>query len=99
VYSLEFDPRALDDWHKLQKETRERFKKMLAKRIENPRVPSCLVSGPHKDVYRLKLSSAGMRLIYQVEEVQKVIFIIHVGKREDSAAYTEYIKRLKSSRR
>ena len=43
-YSIEFEPDALKDWYKLQAAPRERFKKMLAKRLENPRVPSAQVS-------------------------------------------------------
>lgn len=60
---------------------------MLAKRIENPRVTSSLVSGFDGNVYRLKLSSEGLRLIYVVLEVDRVIYVVAVGKREDLVVY------------
>jgi mRNA interferase RelE/StbE len=88
-YSIEFEPESLKDWYKLQSTPRERFKKMLAKRIENPRITSSLVSGYDGNVYRLKLSSEGLRLIYLVLDEDQVIYVIAVGKREDLAAYRQ----------
>lgn len=86
-YSIEFETNALKDWRKLQPLPRERFKKMLAKRLENPRIASSIVSGYDGNVYRLKLSSEGLRLIYVVLDSENVIYVIAVGKREDLAAY------------
>ena len=86
-YSLEFEPAALKDWNKLQVAPRERFKKMLAKRLENPRVPNSQVSGFDGNVYRLKLSSDGLRLVYVVIDAEKVIYVVAVGKREDLEVY------------
>lgn len=60
---------------------------MLAKRIENPRVTSSLVSGFDGNVYRLKLSSEGLRLIYVVLEEEHVIYVVAVGKRQDLVVY------------
>ena len=39
TYELGFLDLALDEWRKLDANTRERFKKKLAERIANPRVP------------------------------------------------------------
>ncbi len=86
-FSIEFEPDALKDWYKLQTAPRERFKRMLAKRLDNPRVPSSLVSGFDGNVYRLKLSSEGLRLIYVVIEQEQVIYVVAVGKREDLVVY------------
>ena len=86
-FSIEFEPDALKDWSNLQTAPRERFKRMLAKRIENPRVTSSLVSGFDGNVYRLKLSSEGLRLIYVVLEEEHVIYVVAVGKREDLLVY------------
>jgi mRNA interferase RelE/StbE len=93
-YSLEFSPDAFAEWNKLQKPSRERFKKMLAKRIENPRIPSALVSGYDGNVYRLKLARDGLRLIYVVLDDERVIYVVTVGKREDSAVYRRMRKLL-----
>jgi mRNA interferase RelE/StbE len=86
-YSIEFEPDALKDWFKLQSSSRERFKKMLAKRLENPRVISSLVSGYDGNVYRLKLSSDGLRLIYVVFDTEKVVYVVAVGQRQDLLVY------------
>ncbi len=94
TYSIEFEPDALKDWYKLQVTPRERFKKMLAKRLENPRVSSDQVSGFDGNVYRLKLSSEGLRLVYVVLADESVIYVVAVGKREDLAAYRKAKKKL-----
>ena len=86
-YSIEFEPDALSDWYKLQPASRDRFKKMLAKRLENPVITSSRLSGFDGNVYRLKLSSDGLRLIYVVIAAEEVIYVVSVGKREDLAAY------------
>lgn len=93
-YSIEFEPEALKEWFKLQAATRERFKKMLAKRLENPRIQSAIVSGFDGNVYRLKLSSDGLRLIYVVIDEEKVIYVVAVGKREDLLVYRDAKDRL-----
>lgn len=60
---------------------------MLAKRLENPRVISSLVSGYDGNVYRLKLSSDGLRLIYVVFDTEKVVYVVAVGQRQDLLVY------------
>lgn len=40
TYELEFDPRALKEWEKLDISMREQFKKKLKKILENPRIES-----------------------------------------------------------
>jgi len=37
-YSLEFHPKALKEWHKLNPSVKEQFKKKLKERLENPKV-------------------------------------------------------------
>ena len=60
---------------------------MLAKRMDNPRVRNSQVSGFDGNVYRLKLSSDGLRLVYVVIDDEQVIYVVAVGKREDLEAY------------
>lgn len=38
TYSLEFDQRALKEWHKLGDTIRQQFKKKLAEILESPRI-------------------------------------------------------------
>jgi mRNA interferase RelE/StbE len=93
TYSLEFKESALKEWRKLDSSLREQFKKKLAERIENPRIESSKLSGM-PDCYKIKLKSAGYRLVYQVEEARLVVIVIAVGKREDSVVYRSAVDRL-----
>ena len=46
-----------------------------------------------KDRYKIKLKSAGYRLVYQVFDTEIVVLVIAVGKREGSAVYEAAAKR------
>ena len=85
-YELNFHPDALDEWRRLDKSVREQFKKKLAERLENPRVPGSQLSGA-KDRFKIKLRNAGFRLVYEVRDQQLVVLVVAVGKRERNAVY------------
>ena len=86
TYKLKFEKRAWKEWEKLGHPVKEQFKKKLAERLENPRVPSAKLSG-HADRYKIKLRSAGYRLVYQVLDDEVVVSVIAIGKRENSDVY------------
>ncbi|MET3612292.1 mRNA interferase RelE/StbE [Rhizobium aquaticum] len=86
TYELGFVEAALKEWNKLDSNTREQFKKKLAERCINPRVPSAQLSGS-RDRYKIKLRSAGYRLVYEVRDEQLIIVVIAVGKRDRSEVY------------
>lgn len=86
TYKLKFEKRAWKEWEKLGHPVKEQFKKKLAERLENPRVPSAKLSG-HADRYKIKLRSAGYRLVYQVFDDEVVVSVIAIGKRENSDVY------------
>ena len=44
-YKLRFHELALQEWHKPDSVPREQFKKKLAERLEEPRIPSAALSG------------------------------------------------------
>ncbi|MEZ1317406.1 type II toxin-antitoxin system RelE/ParE family toxin [Pseudomonas fluorescens] len=88
TYSLEFDRRALKEWNKLGDTVRQQFKKKLAEIIENPRIEANRLR-QLPDCYKLKLRSAGYRLIYQVLDQEVVVFVIAIGKREREAAHQD----------
>ncbi|QSX32496.1 type II toxin-antitoxin system RelE/ParE family toxin [Shewanella avicenniae] len=87
TYKLKFDKRALKEWEKLGYPVKTQFKKKLEERLENPRVPSAKLSG-HADRYKIKLRSAGYRLVYQVFDEEIVVTVIAIGKRENSDVYS-----------
>ena len=91
-YELSFHPDALDEWRKLDKSVREQFKKRLAERLENPRVPGSQLSGA-TDRFKIKLRNAGFRLVYEVRDQQFVVPVVAVGKRERNAVYKSASRR------
>ena len=93
-YELEFMPKALKEWQKLDSNTKEQFKKKLARRLENPKVPKDKLRD-FDNVYKIKLKSLGYRLAYEVIDERLVVLVLVVGKRENNAVYDELAKRFK----
>jgi addiction module toxin, RelE/StbE family len=93
TYELEFDPRALKEWHRLGETVKAQFKKKLADVLLEPRIESARLQGM-PDCYKIKLKSQGYRLVYQVRNDVVTVFVIAIGKREKSAVYRDANKRL-----
>ena len=93
TYDLEFDPRAFKEWHELTSSIKEQFKKKLAEILSNPRVEANKLRNL-KDCYKIKLRSAGYRLVYQVQDKKLVVYVIVIGKRERSSVYSQAKKRV-----
>lgn len=93
TYELEFDPRALKEWHKLGATVREQFKKKLAEVLKQPRVEANRLR-ELPDCYKIKLRQAGYRLIYQVRDEKVSILVLAIGKRNKSEAYKDAWKRV-----
>ncbi len=91
-FKLGFLQDALKEWRRLDNGTREQFKDKLLERLENPRVPASRLSG-HQDRYKIKLRSAGYRLVYEVRDTELIVVIVAVGKRERNAVYLAAAKR------
>ena len=85
-FKLRFHELALAEWRKLDESIRKPLKKKLAERLENPRVPSASLSGL-KDCYKIKLASAGYRMVYRVDDDVVYVTVISVGKREKNRVY------------
>ncbi len=86
TYRLQFLPAAKAEWDHLDGSIRQQFAKVLLRRLDNPRVPAAaLTSMP--DCYKIKLRSAGLRLVYRVNDDALVLLTIAVGKRDKSAVY------------
>ena len=93
-YELEFRQSALKEWKKLGAPIRAQFKKKLAERLECPRVAHDQLHG-YGNVYKIKLRSAGFRLVYEVHDDRVVVVVVAVGKRERSKVYRAAAERLK----
>ena len=86
IYELNFHPDALAEWRKLDATVSEQFKKKLVERLQHPHVPAARLSG-QKNRYKIKLRSAGYRLVYEVRDAVLVVIVVAVGRRERNAVY------------
>lgn len=92
IYELDFLTAAKKEWDGLDPAIRGQFKKKLEKLRYDPRVPAGKLRG-HPDRYKIKLRSAGFRLVYEVQDAVLVILVIGVGKREGEAVYRAAARR------
>jgi len=92
LYRLAFNPLALKEWKKLKGPVKEQFIRKLAERLRHPHVPAARLHGA-VNRYKIKLASAGYRLVYEVFDDKVVVLVIAVGKREQGDVYTAAHKR------
>ena len=85
-YNLDFKPKALKEWHKLDATIKVQFKKKLKERIINPKILKDKLSG-YDNVYKIKLRNSGFRLAYEVQDKEIIILVLSVGKRENNSIY------------
>jgi len=85
-FELEFLEEALGEWKRLDGSVRDQFKKKLAERLNEPRIPSAKLFG-HPDRYKIKLRTVGYRLVYEVHDARVVVLVVAVGKRDRNAIY------------
>ena len=86
TYRLTFKADAHKEWKKLGASIRAQFGKKLKERLRNPRVQSSKLRDL-PDCYKIKLASAGYRLVYQVYDDRVVVVVIAIGKRERGGVY------------
>lgn len=85
-YELEFLEEALAEWKRLDGSIKEQFRKKLAERLIEPRIPTAKLSG-HPNRYKIKLRSIGYRLVYEVHDAHLVVLVVAIGKRDRNAVY------------
>jgi mRNA interferase RelE/StbE len=93
TFRLVFKQDAQKEWRKLDSTIREQFKKKLKQRLASPRVESARLNGM-KDCYKIKLRSAGYRLVYEVRDQEVIVSVVAVGKRARNEVYKIAIKRI-----
>lgn len=94
TYELDFLEEALKEWKKLNSTVRDQFARKLAERLTRPHVPPARLSGM-RDCYKIKLKSAGYRLVYQIEDDVLIVLVVAIGKRERSEVYESAARRLR----
>ena len=85
---------ALREWRNLDASIREPFKKKLAERLREPRVPSAALHGM-ADCYKIKLHSLSYRLVYRVDHDEIFVTALAVGRRDRQRVYQQAVARLK----
>ena len=93
TYNLDFKPKALKEWKKIDSSIKLQFKTKLEKIVHNPRIAKNKLSG-YNDIYKIKLRSSGFRLAYEVKDEQIVVLVLSVGKREDKSVYDNLKERV-----
>ncbi|HGO5292549.1 TPA: type II toxin-antitoxin system RelE/ParE family toxin [Photobacterium damselae subsp. damselae] len=93
TYRLAIKEEAQKEWKKLNTNIQMQFKKKLVESLENPHVLASKLSNM-PNCYKIKLRSAGYRLVYEVRDKDIVVIVIAVGKRERNEVYKTAIKRL-----
>ena len=93
TYSLEFLPSARKEWDKIGSTVQKQFVKKLRERLDTPHVASARLRDM-PDCYKIKLRSAGYRLVYRVQDDRIVVQVIAVGRRDRSQVYRAASERL-----
>ena len=94
-YQLEFLESALGEWTSLDGSIRQILKKLLEKRLENPRIPGAELHGELADCYKIKLRKQGYRLVYQVRDDALVVLVIAVDRRDKEKVYEAALARIR----
>jgi mRNA interferase RelE/StbE len=94
-YKLKFHAIALKEWEKLDGSIKALFRKTLKERLIAPHVESSRLSSM-KNCYKIKLKSAGFRLVYKVRDNELVVIVVAIGKRERNQVYKSAIRRIKN---
>jgi len=90
TYELEFHEDALKEFNKLDNALKKQIKKKLEQRVLIPHVVADSLRGM-KNCYKIKLRSAGYRLVYEVIDEKLVVVVLTVLRR-DSASYQDLAK-------
>lgn len=98
IYRLNFLPEALVEWNALDGSVKTVLRKLLKKRLAEPRVPGAELHGSLQDCYKIKLRKQGYRLVYEVEDEVLTVLVLAVDKRENMAVYRAALDRLLASR-
>lgn len=92
TYELRFRAEALKEWQKLDGSVRSQFKRKLEAILESPAIPAARLHGS-RNRFKIKLRSAGFRLVYEVRDQELVVIVIAVGKRERNDVYLKAKRR------
>jgi mRNA interferase RelE/StbE len=93
---LAFETKALAEWQALDGSVKEPLRKLLKKRLIEPRTPGAELHGDLRDCYKIKLRKHGYRLIYRVTDNTLMVLVLALDKRDGDAVYASALKRLRA---
>ncbi len=96
-YRLQFVKDALREWNALDGSVKEPLRKLLRKRLDQPRMPGAELAGDLLGCYKIKLRRQGYRLVYQVNDGILLVLVLAVDKREDNLVYASAAERRNTS--
>lgn len=82
IYKIHFTETSLKEFKKLGATIQAQFKKKLKALQSNPHIASARLHGDLANCYKIKLRSAGYRLVYEVKDDMLIIVVIAVAKRQ-----------------
>jgi mRNA interferase RelE/StbE len=94
---LAFETKALSEWQALDGSVKEPLRKLLKKRLMEPRTPGAELHGDLRDCYKSKLRKQGYRLIYRVIDYTLLVLVLAVDKRDGDSVYASALKRLRAA--
>jgi mRNA interferase RelE/StbE len=95
IYRVLLRPRARKAWDRLDEAIRRQLIRKLDERRRNPHVPAACLSGL-PGCYKIKLRSAGIRLVYQVRDRELVILVLAIGQRDKNEVYAAALAELQA---
>ncbi|HIF9114924.1 TPA: type II toxin-antitoxin system RelE family toxin [Photobacterium damselae] len=87
TYNLKFERKAKTLFLILGEPEKSLFKEILRKALENPHIEANRFYGTLSGCYKIKLKQSGYRLIYKVEDGERLVLVLAIGKRERKKAY------------
>ena len=94
MYFLKILEDAELDWVKLDGGVKEKFSKIIERRLVEPHISSARLKGDLAGCYKIVARKSGHRLVYFVDEELRTLFVISVGKREEKRVYFVAARRL-----
>lgn len=96
-YKVSLTPDAARDFRNLDQSVKDQVAKQLRKLETSPQLGEPLGCRAGLDLtgcYKLYAARKTVRIVYRILEMQIIVEIVAIGKREDLAVYREAVKRL-----
>jgi mRNA interferase RelE/StbE len=96
-YKVSLTPDAARDYRNLDQSVKEQVAKQLRKLETSPQLGEHLGRRAGLDLtgyHKLYAARKTLRIVYRILELEVVVEVVAIGKREDLAVYREAVKRL-----